>query len=74
MPKEITSQDIRVIAHVVRESITTRWRHPDWNYVYYSQFEDAVDRGIRMALEKAGVPNPPVLIGRPGTTGPTVQG
>lgn len=49
----LTDDEIKCIAIAVRTNVTNRWHHPDWNYMYYDQFEKAVADGIRLALKKA---------------------
>lgn len=49
----MNDDEIKAIAIAVRESITRCWHQPDWNYMYYDEFEKAVANGIRLALKKA---------------------
>lgn len=51
----LTDEEIKAIAIAVRENVTRRWHHPDWNYMYYDQFEKSVADGIKLALKKAEV-------------------
>lgn len=49
---QISEEEIKLIAMCVRERVTRAWHHPDWNYMYYADFEKAVSDGIKLALAK----------------------